>query len=40
MFENRVLLMKMFGPKRDEVRGGGENELYSSTNKIWVINQE
>jgi hypothetical protein len=39
MFENRVPT-KMFGPKRDEVSGGGENELYSSTNIIWVFNQE
>jgi len=30
MFKNRVLT-KMFGPKRDEVRGGGEDCIMNFT---------
>ena len=44
VFENRVL-RKIFGPKRDEVRGEWRklhneelNDLYCSPNNIWVIN--
>jgi hypothetical protein len=43
VFENRVL-RKIFGPKRDEVRGEWRkahneelNDLYCSTNIVWVI---
>ena len=43
MFENRVL-RRIFGPKRDEVRGEWRklhnaelNVLYSSPNIVWVI---
>jgi len=43
VFENRVL-RRIFGPKRDEVRGEWRklhsvecNDLYSSPNILWVI---
>jgi hypothetical protein len=38
VFENRVL-RRLFGPKRDEVTGSGEelNDLYYSPNIIQVI---
>jgi hypothetical protein len=43
MFQSKVL-RRIFGPKRDEVTGGwGKihneelNDLYCSTNSIWVI---
>jgi predicted negative regulator of RcsB-dependent stress response len=46
MFENRVL-RKIFGPKRDEVKGERRRlhneelyDLYSSPNIIWVIKEE
>jgi hypothetical protein len=44
VFENRVL-RRIFGPKRDEVRGEWRklyneelNDLYSSPSIVWVIN--
>ena len=43
VFENRVL-RRLFGPKRDEVKGEWKklhnnelNDLYSSPNIVWVI---
>ena len=43
VFENRVL-RRIFGPKRDEVKGEWRklhneelNDLYSSPNIVWVI---
>jgi hypothetical protein len=46
VFENKVL-MRIFGPKRDEVTGEWRklhneelNDLYSSPNLVQVINRE